>query len=640
MAIGARTNVLVEIERIFEGGIVAGLSDRQLVEAFGSGTDHAAEAAFAALIDRHGAMVLRVCRAILRNHHDAQDAFQATFLVLAQRARSLWVRDSLGPWLHGVACRVSACSKRAANRRRQIERRAAEAGTINASTRGDDHDDWISILYEELGRLPDKYRATIVLCDLEGFTYEAAASQMGLPIGTVKSRLARGRDRLRDRLVKRRGMPATGAFAAGLSRMGGNLIVPSVLAHAAMRNAACSRLGDLVPGAVMELANGAIKMMSFSAVKLAAIPLAAGCVLVALAFQGPAPGSRADVPQSAESRPSTSIERATAKPKAAEPASSNSGDEPSMTPANPQPWEATVRIRIPRPTDFSFGSGTIVVSSPDESIVLTAASHFKNPKAFTVPDPVSTFPFDVYVDLFDGKLTGTKPAQVHFLETVKGTLVDRDFQRNVALVRIRPGRVLPAARVVPVSWAPKIGMRLLTVGCSEGRDATAWHTRIASLTSGLVGEPTYEGIACSSAPKQGRTGGGLFTTDGYLAGVCNFAEPQNDLGLYARPKAIYSILKKNGLAASAVEGWTDEPPYEPSPLDQVVSVERMRRGMAKPSSSREGAESSSSTHGDPLAVKPSQVNAATEERLQQIDQKLNRILERLDKIERERGSQK
>ena len=155
------------------------------------------------------------------------------------------------------------------------------------------------------------------------------------------------------------------------------------------------------------------------------------------------------------------------------------------------------------------------------------------------------------IDLFDGNLTGTKPAKVHFVEQVEGWAVDYDFKRDVGLIRIKPGRRLPACRVVPAHWQPQSRMQVLTVGCSEGHDATAWHTIItkARIQNFLQGNPTYEAIECDVAPKQGRSGGGLFTDDGYLAGVCNFAEPQGNHGLYATPRSIYKLLDRNDLMA-------------------------------------------------------------------------------------------
>ncbi len=138
-----------------------------------------------------------------------------------------------------------------------------------------------------------------------------------------------------------------------------------------------------------------------------------------------------------------------------------------------------------------------------------------------------------------------------FLEAVEGKAVDYDFTRDVGLIRIRPGRQLPASRVVPAHWEPQSRMSMLTVGCSEGEDATAWPTAIIGREDRIScrEDRTYEAIECLKAPKQGRSGGGLFTDNGYIAGVCDFAEPQGDHGLYATPRSIYSLLDRNNLTA-------------------------------------------------------------------------------------------
>jgi hypothetical protein len=155
------------------------------------------------------------------------------------------------------------------------------------------------------------------------------------------------------------------------------------------------------------------------------------------------------------------------------------------------------------------------------------------------------------VDLFDGDLQCAAQAQVCRTRSVEGKAVDYDFVRDVGLIRICPGRRLPAARVVPTDWHPQAEMKMLTVGCSEGHAATAWQTTIVKprMHGCVRGNSAYEAIECLVAPKQGRSGGGLFTTEGYVAGVCNFAEPQGDHGLYATPRSIYSLLDRNNLMA-------------------------------------------------------------------------------------------
>ncbi len=209
--------LLKQIDALFRGGTGAGFTDGELLERFVQGRDETAEAAFAALVDRHGAMVLRICRQVLRNEHDAEEAAQATFFVLARRAGSIRRRDSVACWLHGVALRVAGRARLIAARRRARERRAlammapraveADVEMVEA------HERW-ALLHEELGRLPESFRAALVLCDLEGSTQEQAAAQLRWPLGTVQSRLARGRAKLKARL-QRRGVTLSAFAGAG-----------------------------------------------------------------------------------------------------------------------------------------------------------------------------------------------------------------------------------------------------------------------------------------------------------------------------------------------------------------------------------------------------------------------------------------
>ena len=159
-------------------------------------------------------MVLGVCRSSLGDPHDAEDAFQATFLVLARRASSLREPANLGPWLFGVARRTA---QKARARRSRLERLTQRVGAMNAigaaseSDRGINREEEARVLHEEIDRLPEKYRTAVVLCDLEGRTHEEAARQLGWPIGTVGVRLMRARERLRDRLTRRGLSPAGSA---------------------------------------------------------------------------------------------------------------------------------------------------------------------------------------------------------------------------------------------------------------------------------------------------------------------------------------------------------------------------------------------------------------------------------------------
>ena len=153
MAIGQNRRVMRQLGALFTAGTIGELTDGQLLERFATEGGDAAEEAFAALVERHGPMVLRVCRSVLANPHDTQDAFQASFLVLVGKARGLWVRDSLGPWLHQVALRTASAARSAAARRRRLERHAAQSATLEHETMPCHETE--QLLHAEIDRLPD-----------------------------------------------------------------------------------------------------------------------------------------------------------------------------------------------------------------------------------------------------------------------------------------------------------------------------------------------------------------------------------------------------------------------------------------------------------------------------------------------------
>ncbi len=186
---------------LFQLGTTGEWSDGDLLDRFVSREDETRSAAFEVLVDRHGPMVLDVCRNVLRDDHEAEDAFQATFLILARHGRSIRQRGSVGSWLFGVATRVASRAKLDAARRRARER--AFAQDVAARPPSNSHDDAKAALHDEIARLPEKYREPIVLCCLEGISYQAAAERLGCPVGTVSVRLMRARERLRARLVRR-----------------------------------------------------------------------------------------------------------------------------------------------------------------------------------------------------------------------------------------------------------------------------------------------------------------------------------------------------------------------------------------------------------------------------------------------------
>jgi len=230
VAIGRRGAAARQIQSLFEVGATGLLTDGQLLERFASArSGDAAEMAFAALVDRHGPLVFRVCRSVLRDDQAAHDAFQATFLVLVAKGKGLWVEDSLAPWLHAVAHRVALSARGSAARRRRHEQARAKINRSTTQEAGPETRELGEILHEEIEALPERYRVPIVLCDLEGRSHDEAARHLGWPVGTVKSRQARGRDRLRERLT-RRGIDPTLRL--------GSALVPQSLARQTIRTAA------------------------------------------------------------------------------------------------------------------------------------------------------------------------------------------------------------------------------------------------------------------------------------------------------------------------------------------------------------------------------------------------------------------
>jgi RNA polymerase sigma factor (sigma-70 family) len=189
-----------EIRDLFTLGAIGTWTDGQLIGHYLSG-EADSENAFRVLIYRHGPMVLRVWRRIIGDEHTAEDAFQATFLVLVKKARTLRDRGLLANWLYGVALKISHKERKRGERRRTAERRAVERTPM--PRKHPEADEVRSLVAEEIARLPDRYRMPLWLCHIEGLPHAEAARRLGCPVGTVESRLSRARDRLRQRLVRR-----------------------------------------------------------------------------------------------------------------------------------------------------------------------------------------------------------------------------------------------------------------------------------------------------------------------------------------------------------------------------------------------------------------------------------------------------
>jgi RNA polymerase sigma factor (sigma-70 family) len=230
----ASSDIVNQLDILASIGATGCLSDPQLLQRFLDGPGAVSRAALAALVVRHGPMVLRACRHALGDPHDAEDAFQATFLLLASKAGSVRNADSVAGWLHGVAVRVALRAKADAVRRRIHERRGAVIKAAESGGIGHGPESWPE-LHEEIARLPGRYREPVVLCYLEGLSTEAAAARIGCPRGTVLSRLSRARERLRGRMA-RRGLTLPAAFIAAIAMSGAaSAALPAILLDATDR---------------------------------------------------------------------------------------------------------------------------------------------------------------------------------------------------------------------------------------------------------------------------------------------------------------------------------------------------------------------------------------------------------------------
>lgn len=272
-----------------------GLTDGQLLGRY---IAHRDEAAFAALVKRHGPMVLGVCRRMLGNAHDADDAFQAAFLVLVHKAGSLRSSEQVGNWLYGVAYNTALAARARRSRRRAAERQVDEMPEPTVAP----PDDWAELrplLDQELSQLAEVYREAVVLCDLEGKTRKEAARQLGVPVGTLSGRLTTARRELAARLA-RRGLALSGAaLAVALSQGVASASVPAPLLTCTVKAGVAVATGPLAAGAVsagaLALTEGVLKTMFPSKVKslvvlVLVLLLGAGGAIIGRALAAPAPG--------------------------------------------------------------------------------------------------------------------------------------------------------------------------------------------------------------------------------------------------------------------------------------------------------------------------------------------------------------
>ena len=573
------------IRALWTLGAVGGMADADLLARFVAGTGRAgdaeaAELAFGALVDRHGGTVLRGARMILGDEAASLDASQATFFLLARKARHLSAGDSLAPWLVAVARRVALGARKAQARR---DRHEAAAARPESAPGSDDaaRGETIRAVLAEVDRLPEPFRAAVVACHLDGLTQQAAAARLGWPVGTLQSRLDRGRRQLRDRLTRRGLAPsALGLLPpSGLGLSFPSALVPP-LARAATLWAVRACPPSLIAPGVLALVGPSSKGLLMISLKLGTLALGATLAVAGSGWtwsQGPPVRSDPVAPAIAagpavgiiEPEPEPEAQHQPGPPRPAlAPASPVipdrsrmqiiAGDpdrdqEPELTrpPMIPLPWETAVRVRVKIPdkqtgaiTDdqIAVGSGTVIASTATESFVLICGHTVREgqndrgqPRRILGP---------VVVDLFGKDFVKQQPATLACTERdLPAQVVAVHDTEDLALLRIHPGKVLPVSPIMASSWAATTGTDLISVGCSDGRDATAWDTTLLESKikmNSASGRPFFM-TKCNHQPANGRSGGGLFTTRGYLVGVCAFSDPIDKVGLYVEHPVIEKL---------------------------------------------------------------------------------------------------
>jgi len=274
-----------------------GRTDGQLLASFIEQND---EAAFDTLIRRHGPMVFGVCCRIVRNHHDAEDAFQATFLVLARKASSVRPRERVANWLHGVALRTAMRVRTMTAKRRGLEKQVTEMPDPEV-VQQDQWCDLQPLIDQELNGLPENYRLPILLCELEGKTIKEATRQLGWPQGTLAGRLARGRKMLAKRLTKRGVVLSAGSLATVVSQMAAAAVPTSLMSStvkaAILIAAEQATVAGVVPAKVAALMEGVVKTMFVDKLKVVMGVLMMAACLIGIGTAvvlGQQPDSKAD----------------------------------------------------------------------------------------------------------------------------------------------------------------------------------------------------------------------------------------------------------------------------------------------------------------------------------------------------------
>lgn len=467
---GAGT-LIGQADMLFEFGTTTGLSDRELLLRFASRRDGSREAAFAALIARHGPMVLSVCRQLVGDRHLAEDAFQAVFFVLARKAPSLRDPDLLGRWLYGVAVRTArkAQVRLARQRKREGGDRMSRPDSDPSSfdpnetvpqrdvTQAYDPDE-VAALHEELNRLPGKFSTPVVLCYFEGPTMDEAARRLRCPVGTIRSRIARARERLRDRLTLRGVASPAALLWAILSAESASAHVPLHACQSASLAAARFATGEVATTTAAGLASEVLRAMAVRSLSaFVASILVFGTLLTGVgSLCLREPGARLMNPTDASDPPPGGRDRRPSEPAPVPPASERMRVTGRVLDSSGRPVAGAYAAVIARPKAPGRGGE---FSAVGPAAIGQARADDRGEFRLEAPRTSSSMYFEV------GIIAGAPGYGVGWVD------LNPDAAEPSSEVRLRPEQVI-LGRLVDTAGKPARGVLVRVMGMGATSDGT------------------------------------------------------------------------------------------------------------------------------------------------------------------------